>query len=174
MGTRTNGGAVRQRRLMGIIVDRPVAKVLIFEIGGQRYGLPASDVRELVRAVAILPLSLESAFIEGVFDLRGTVVPVVDLRARLRLPSKAVEPSDHLIIIEAGAGGRPLALRVDRALDLVVLDPAASEQVQELMSGSGDAILVMMMRVPNGLVPLLDLRSLIATTRSAALPLALG
>ena len=127
---------------MGIIVDRPVAKVLIFEIGGQRYGLPASDVRELVRAVAILPLPLESAFIEGVFDLRGTIVPVVDLRARLRLPFKAVEPSDHLIIIEAGAGGRPLALRVDRALDLVVWDPAASEQVQELMPGSGDAILV--------------------------------
>ena len=142
---------------MGIIVDRPVAKVLIFEIGGQRYGLPASDVRELVRAVAILPLPLESAFIEGVFDLRGTIVPVVDLRARLRLPFKAVEPSDHLIIIEAGAGGRPLALRVDRALDLVVRDPAASEQVQELMPGSGDAILVMMMRVPDGLVPLLDL-----------------
>ena len=127
-----------------------------------------------MRAVAILPLPLESAFLEGVFDLRGTVVPVVDLRARLRLPSKAVEPSDHLIIIEAGAGGRPLALRVDRALDLVVRDPAASEQVQELMPGSGDAILVMMMRVPDGLVPLLDLRSLIATTRSAALPLALG
>ncbi len=124
--------------------------------------------------MAILPLPLESAFIEGVIDLRGTVVPVVDLRARLRLPSKAVEPSDHLIIIEAGAGGRPLALRVDRALDLVVRDPAASEQVQELMPGSGDAILVMMMRVPDGLVPLLDLRSLIATTRSAAVPLALG
>lgn len=158
---------------MGIIVDRPVAKVLIFEIGGQRYGLPASDVRELVRAVAILPLPLESAFLEGVFDLRGTVVPVVDLRARLRLPSKAVEPSDHLIIIEAGAGGRPLAMRVDRALDFVVQDPATSEQIQELMPGSGDAILVMMMRMPDGLVPLLDLRSLIATTRSAALPLAL-
>jgi len=108
-----------------------------------------------------------------VFDLRGTVVPVVDLRARLRLPSKAVEPSDHLIIIEAGAGGRPLAMRVDRALDFVVQDPATSEQIQELMPGSGDAILVMM-RVPDGLVPLLDLRSLIATTRSAALPLALG
>ena len=165
-------GAVRQR-LMGIIVDRPVAKVLIFEIGGQRYGLPAADVRELVRAVAILPLPLESAFIEGVFDLRGTIVPVVDLRARLRLPSKAVEPSDHLIIMEAGAGGRPLALRVDRALDLVVRDPATSEQVQELMPGSGDAILVTM-RVPDGLVPLLDFRSLIATTWSAALPLAPG
>ena len=159
---------------MGIIVDRPVAKVLIFEIGGQRYGLPASDVAELVRAVAIVPLPLESACIEGVIDLRGTVVPVVDLRARLRLPSKAVEPSDHLIIIAAGAGGRPLALRVDRALDLVVGDPAAFEQVHEFMPGSGDAILVMMMRMPDGLVPLLDLRALIATTRSAAVPLALA
>jgi purine-binding chemotaxis protein CheW len=155
---------------MGMIVDRPVAEVLIFEIGGQRYGLPAAGVRELLRAVAIVPLPLESALLEGVIDLRGTVVPVVDLRAQLRLPPKAVEPADHLIIIETGTGGRPLALRVDRALDLVAPGSAASEQVQELMPGSGDAIQVMMMRLPDGLVPLIDIRSLIAAARSAEVP----
>jgi purine-binding chemotaxis protein CheW len=154
-----------------IVVERPVREVLIFELGGRYYGLPASDIRELLRAVAIRPLPVDSAFIEGVIDLRGTIVAVLDLRARLRLPSKDVEPSDHLIIIEAGTGGRSIALRVDRALELVVPDPAAFERVQELVPGWDAA--AEMVRVPEGLVPLLDLRRLIATAQSAAIPLAL-
>src|SRR5436189_5306070 len=98
-------GPPRGGRSKGGVVERPVREILIFEIGGRRYGLPASDIRELVRAVAIRRLPLDSAFIEGVIDLRGAIVPVLDLRARLRLPSKAVEPSDHLIIIAAGVSG---------------------------------------------------------------------
>jgi purine-binding chemotaxis protein CheW len=149
-------------------VGRPVREVLIFEIDGRRYGLPASEVRELVRAVAIRPLPLDSTVIEGVIDLRGTIVPVVDLRAGLHLPPKAVEPSDNLIILEAGAGGRPFAVRVDRATELFAADPAALESVHDILPGSEDAAEVV--RLPDGLVPLLDLRKLIAAARSAPMP----
>jgi purine-binding chemotaxis protein CheW len=149
-------------------VGRAVREVLIFEIGGQRYGLPASAVRELVRAVAIRPLPLDSTVIEGVIDVRGVVVPVLDLRARLHLPSKAVEPSDHLVIIEAEVGARPIAVRVDRAIELFASDAAALEPVRELLPGWEDAAEVV--RLPDGLVPLLDLRRLIATARSALMP----
>ena len=153
---------------MGRIVGRAVREVLIFEIGGQRYGLPASEVRELVRAVAIRPLPLDSTVIEGVIDLRGVVVPVLDLRARLHLPAKAVEPSDHLVIIEGGGGGRPIAVCVDRALELFASDAAALEPVQDILSGWEDAAEVV--RLPDGLVPVLDLRRLIATARSTPMP----
>jgi purine-binding chemotaxis protein CheW len=153
---------------MGGVVVRPVREVLVFEIGGRRYGLPASDVRELVRAVAILPLELDSDCIEGVIDLRGAVVPVLDLRGRLRLPSRSVEPSDHFIIIAAGADGRSAALRVDRALELIAVGPAAAEPAPEPVSGSEQAVQVV--RGPDGLVPLLDLRPLLAMARAVAIP----
>jgi purine-binding chemotaxis protein CheW len=150
---------------IGVVVERRVREVLIFEIGGRRYGLPAPEVRELLRAVAISPLPPGSDPFEGVIDLRGAVVAVVDLRARLRLEPRAVQPSDHLIIMETGRGRRPIALRVDRALELVVLEPGAFEPLREREPGLPDAAEIA--RLPDGLVPMLDLDSLDATAWSA-------
>jgi len=91
--------------------------VLVFELAGQRYGLAARTVRELHRAVSITPLPHAPAVVEGVIDIRGAIVPVYDLRARFGLPRCAVDPSHHLIV--ATVNGRAVALRVDRALELV-------------------------------------------------------
>jgi purine-binding chemotaxis protein CheW len=149
-------------------VERRVREVLIFEIGGRRYGLPASEVRELLRAVAIAPMPPDSGPFEGVIDLRGVVVPVVDLRERLRMAPRAVAPSDHLIILETGKGRRPIALRVDRALDLVALEPDALEPMGGREPGAPAAARIA--RLSDGLVPLLDLDAIGATAPAASTP----
>jgi len=94
--------------------ERP--ETLVFEVGGRRYGLASFEVVELVRVVAVVPLPAAPGWVEGVVNLRGRVVPVIDLRDRLGLPAKAVELSDQLLV----ARGRnfPVAVRIDRALDL--------------------------------------------------------
>src|SRR5438270_7042780 len=97
-------------------------EALVFEVEGQRYGLAAGAVRELLRMVAVVPLPGAPAVIEGVVNLRGAVVPVLDLRRRFGLPARAATPTDHLIV--ADAGGRAVALRVDRAVELVPLAEA--------------------------------------------------
>jgi purine-binding chemotaxis protein CheW len=132
-------------------------EILIFEVGGRRYGLPASDVRELVRAVAIVPLPLAGPGVEGVVNLRGQVIPVIDLRARLGLPARAVAPSDHMIVAESE--GRLVALRVDRALDLVRLD------ADTVAAGVGETEETRVARLPDGLAPLLDVRGVLAIER---------
>src|SRR5882672_6593162 len=77
-------------------------EILLFEIGGERYGLPSVDVRELVRAVTIVPLPRAPAIVEGLINLRGRIVPVLDVRSRFRVPAKPLEPSDHFIIASVG------------------------------------------------------------------------
>src|SRR5436309_14010618 len=84
------------RQGKGRAVSQELQEVLIFEVGSQRYGLPAAGVRELVRAVTVTPLPRAPAIVEGVIDLRGTIVPVLDIRARFRLPAKPPEPPHHL------------------------------------------------------------------------------
>src|SRR5205085_11996004 len=91
--------------------------VLVFEVAGRRFGLPAAAVKEVVRAVALAPLPKAPAVVEGVINLRGTVVPVLDIRGRFRLPQKPLAPSDQLII--ARTGPRLAALHVDWAHELV-------------------------------------------------------
>ncbi len=144
-------------------------EVLVFEVAGQRYGLAAADVQELVRAVSIVPLPKAPAIIEGVINLRGTVVPVLDIRTRFQLPSKAVEPTDHFIV--AWAEERLVALRVDRATDLVQLDVTDVEDAKGVVPGV--EYVAWMAKLPDDLVLIHDLRTFLSRAESAVLQEAL-
>jgi purine-binding chemotaxis protein CheW len=108
--------------------------VLVFEVGGRRFGLPAAAVHEVVRAVALAPLPKAPPIVEGVLILRGTLVPVLDIRGRFRLPPRALTPSDHLII--ARSGPRLVALRVDRAHELLPLSRADLQPAHDVVPGA--------------------------------------
>jgi purine-binding chemotaxis protein CheW len=143
-------------------------EILVFEIGGRRYGLPANEVRELLRAVTIVGLPLAPSFVEGIINLRGAVVPVVDIRARLRLPAKAPEPSDYLLVV--GIGERPVAMRIDRALELKTIHVAEVESAGGVRSGERDVAEVA--KLPEGLMLILNLRDLASPRELAAIALA--
>jgi purine-binding chemotaxis protein CheW len=141
----------------------------VFDVGGQRHGLPASDVQELLRAVAVVALPRAPAGVEGIINLRGQVVPVLPLRRRFGLPARPANPADHFIV--ARTAGRLVALRVDRALDLVRLSPADLEQAAGLLAGTA---LGWVARLPDGLVLIHDLHNLLSREESAALADALS
>src|SRR6201991_958553 len=94
-----------------------VVHLLNFELDEQRFGLPMADVQEVVRVAAFVRLPKAPQVIEGVLNFRGAAVPVLDIRARFGLSSRAVQTSDHLVV--ARAGKRTVAIRVDRVADLI-------------------------------------------------------
>lgn len=139
--------------------------VLVFEVGGVRYGLPALQVREIARAVTIVPLPRAPAIVEGVIDVHGTLVPVLDLRARFQLPAKPLSHTDHLIL--AWAGPRLVAVRADRATGLHRIDP---EQIDAGKGGvPGVDHVVGIAKLPDGLVLVHDLRGFLDQAESTAL-----
>jgi purine-binding chemotaxis protein CheW len=141
-------------------------KILVFALGSQRYALWGSDVRELLRAVAVAPLPRAPRIVEGVIDLRGRVVPVLDIRGRFGLPAKPIEPSDHLIV--AAVGPRLVVIRVDRALDLVTVEGA------ELAPATGGSYVAGVARLPDGLAVIHDLRTFLEASETVALDQALS
>jgi len=136
-------------------------EVLVFEMGGRRFGLPVLGVKELLRAVTAVPLPAAPAVVEGVINYRGVVVPVLDLRGRLGLPARPVEPADLLIIAEPGDGGGLLALRVDKAFGIVTAEPVGVE-------GGG------VVRLADGLAPVLEPRGLLTGPEAKSLRHALS
>lgn len=108
--------------------------VLVFELAGRRLGLSVSAVREVIRAVAIATLPKAPAIVEGLINLRGTLVPVLDIRRRFGLPPVALLPEQHFLI--AQANGKLVALRVDRALDLVAIDDNAIAAPADVAPGA--------------------------------------
>jgi len=144
-------------------------EVLIFELGSQRYGLPTADVRELVRAVTITPLPDAPALVEGVVNVRGRVLPVLDIRARFHLPAKALDPSDHFIV--ASAGPRGVILRVDRATHIALVDEASVQSARDL--GPSAAYVSGVAKLDGGLVLIHDLATFLSAQEGTSLDEAL-
>jgi purine-binding chemotaxis protein CheW len=139
--------------------------LLTFDLGGIRCALPAADVREVVRAVSILPLPNAPEAVEGVINVRGTLVPVLDLRRRLRLPAKPVALSDHLVLVRAG--DREVAVRVDRAIAVVA---AGAEQVEATGADIPTAPFVTAVgKLTDGLILVHDLRRFLDVSEQRSL-----
>ncbi len=148
---------------------RPVPTFLLFALDDLRFAIPVDQVRETVRAVAITPLAGAPGVIEGIIDVRGTVTPVLDLRARFRLPKRDITVSDHLIL--ASAGGRPVALRVDRVIDIQAVPSSALSEVST--SEPAFAHLAGVVRLPDGMVLLSDLDAFLSQGETESLAAAL-
>jgi purine-binding chemotaxis protein CheW len=126
-------------------------------------------VRELVRAVAITPLPAAPAVIEGVVNVRGRVLPVLDVRARFHLPARSLDPSDQFIV--ASAGPRGVILRVDRATHLALVDEASVQPPETL--GPSAAYVAGVAKLDGGLVLIHDLATFLSAAEAASLDEAL-
>ena len=150
---------------MSEVVGRPPKEILVFEVGGRRFGVRANEVRELLRAVTVVALPLAPPFVEGIINLRGTVVPVLDIRARLRLPAKDAEPADYLLVV--GDDERPVAVRIDRALELKTIAAAEIESASSVCLGQ--CAIAEVAKLPEGLMLMLNLQDLTSPAADATI-----
>jgi purine-binding chemotaxis protein CheW len=91
--------------------------VLVFEIEQHRYGVDTDAVHEIVRAVLPTRLPKAPAVVIGLVNVRGDVLPLIDLRLRFALPPRPV--GVHEVFVIVSARGRRCALRADAVRELV-------------------------------------------------------
>ena len=93
--------------------------VLVFRLGGDRYGIPVSSVREVLPGARIAPVPGAPAAVAGLIQVRGEIRPVYDLRQRLQMPAAAPRPAnDGETVIVLSAAGREFGIRVDSAEEI--------------------------------------------------------
>ncbi len=102
-----------------------MTSLLRVRLGDVTVGLPSMAVREIVRAVAITALPGAPPIAEGAINVRGALVPVIDVRHRLSLPPRALDPDQLLVILTVN--DRVLAIRVDDVDELVDVDAASMQ-----------------------------------------------
>ena len=88
-----------------------------FVVGGQNYGVPIGAVREIIRWTNVTPLPNQPGHSRGVLNLRGTILPVYDLRRRLS--GALTEATDTHVIGIATVGEQTLGLLVDAVSDIL-------------------------------------------------------
>jgi purine-binding chemotaxis protein CheW len=96
--------------------DNPLATAVTFRAGHQRYALPIERVREIQKIVAFADIPDENAMVIGMVDIRGEIVPVVDVRSLLGLPVQPYTLETPMVVVSSASG--PVALVVD-AVDAV-------------------------------------------------------
>lgn len=143
---------------------------MVLSLAGQQYALPVGAVEEIIRAVAVARLPDAPGITEGVIDVRGQFVPVLDVRRCFGLAARAIAPADHFVI--ARAGTRVVALRGDGPARIERVSTERIRTTGEIVPGiSGVAGLV---TLPDGIVLIADLAAFLSAAESHALDAALS
>jgi purine-binding chemotaxis protein CheW len=105
-------------------------KYLTFAIEDEEYGLEILKVREINGYMDITPVPKMPAYVRGVINLRGQVIPVVDLRVKFGMESKEVTEQTCIIVVEVSRDGRKTdtGIVVDRVQEVLFI---SGEQIQE-------------------------------------------
>jgi purine-binding chemotaxis protein CheW len=92
-------------------------QAVVFQVDERSYALPLEQVVEVIRMVAVTPVPDAPAWVKGVINLRGSLIPMIDLRPRFGAPAADVDPSQVFLV--ARAGGRTAAVSADCVEDVV-------------------------------------------------------
>ena len=106
-----------------------------FDVGGVTLAVDVARVREVARCPVMTKLPRAPSLIEGVIDLRGRVIPVIDLGRALQGAPRVDDPLARVVVIELD--GLLFGLRVGRAADVLTLPCAALEEPPALVTQAG-------------------------------------
>ena len=145
----------------------PQIQLVTFTLGGEEFGLDVFQVHEILRWQEPTPVPRAPAFVEGVLDVRGTVVPVVDLRKRFELPR--VEYDDDTRIVLVDFQGERLGLVVDAVTEVLRAPETAVSPPPAFFKGLSAEFLRGIVRLEGRLVVLLDLEKVLSSQERMAL-----
>ncbi len=148
-----------------------------FELAGETWAVPIGNVREILAAPRTTPLPDAPAVLEGVIDLRGTLIPIVDLAALLVAAGDAarVPVAERSRTVVVAARGLVVGFRVERATQVVRATPESMERMPELTRDVGCRIVGAVIRRTAGTpILVLELDALIERVLEARGPAPAG
>lgn len=133
--------------------------MVVFRLGSESYSLRLHEVREIIMVGNITPIPRAPAFIEGVLNLRGEVMPVIDLRSRFGLPRQAVSAMSRIVITPIG--GVSTGLVVDAVDEVKGVDQRHLEDPPKVSAVGANAFIEKVARVNEGVIFLLNVQCLL-------------
>lgn len=142
-----------------------ISRFLTFQLGKEEYGVSILAVREIIGVIAITPLPRAPRYVRGVINLRGKIIPVIDLRSRLGMPS--IEPTPHscIIVVEmnsiTGVGTCEVGVIVDEVREVLDLPLSGIEVRPECAGGPGAEMVTGIGKLKERVVILLEVGKLV-------------
>ncbi|MFZ5650986.1 MAG: chemotaxis protein CheW [Bacillota bacterium] len=132
---------------------------MVFKLHDQLYGVNIASVLEIIKVDTVTRVPGAPHFIEGIINLRGKVVPVMDLGLRFGLQQSKISDSTRVIIVEAG--GVTTGMIVDSVSEVLRLPSSSLEPVPAIIAESGMEALKGVALVDRRMIIILDLGKLL-------------
>lgn len=134
-------------------------KYLTFSLTGEEYGIGILKVREIIGMLAITPVPQTPSFVKGVINLRGQVIPVVDLRLKFGLEELAYTERTSIIVVEVKgqSGNIPMGIVVDSVSEVVNIKDRDIEDTPTFGTSVDTDYILGMAKTEGGVKILLDI-----------------
>lgn len=142
-------------------------QLVVFDLATESYGVDIGAVREIIRMQEITNVPRTPEFVEGVINLRGKVIPVVDLRKRFGLPIGDKSAENRIVVVDIG--GQDIGVIVDAVNEVLRIFTDSVEPPSSVITTADSDYLMGIAKVEDRLLILLDLESVLSAEERAIL-----
>jgi len=144
-----------------------IRQFVSFVVGGEEFGVNILTVQEIIRPVEITRVPHAPDFVEGVINLRGRILPVIDLRSRFGFPDRDQDEDTRIVVVEMGA--QTVGFITDSVREVLRVDANTIEPAPDIAVGVDAHYLRGVAKLDERLLILLDLEGILSKEETEAL-----
>jgi purine-binding chemotaxis protein CheW len=142
-------------------------QLVVFELASESYGVDIGTVSTIIRMQSITAMPKSPKFVEGVINLRGNIIPVIDLRKRLGLAAGEATRASRIVVVDAS--GQMIGMIVDAVAETIRLSQDSIEPPSPIVTSIDSDYVRGVGKLESRLVILLDLDKVLTVKESEAL-----
>ena len=135
-------------------------QLVVFDLSSESYGVDIETVREIIRLQDITRVPKTPEFVEGVINLRGKVIPVLDLRKRFSLEVAEKSEENRIVVVEVR--GQDIGMVVDAVTEVLRIPANSVESPSSVIMTADSDYLLGIAKLENRLIILLDLERVLS------------
>ncbi len=137
-------------------------QLVTFELGGETYGIDIMKVEGIVKVEEVRQVPYAPDYVEGIFNLRGEIIPVINLHRRFRLKQVELSEEDALLsgFVIINIDGMNLAVMIDKVSRVVTVDTHEIQPPPQVISGIGAEYIQGVVHRDDSYLVILDIRRL--------------
>jgi purine-binding chemotaxis protein CheW len=151
-------------------------QIVVFELNSEYFGVDIAKVESIIKMQPITQMPHTSSFVEGVTNLRGKVLPVIDLRKRFSLPAEEFTKDTRIVVVEIpatasgiGVKGTMVGIVVDGVSEVLRVNTEAVEPPSPIVTTVDSLFICGIAKIAERLVILLDVDKVLSADEKASL-----
>lgn len=142
-------------------------QLVSFKIGNEEFGVEILIVQEIIKMIPITKIPNAPEFVEGIINLRGKIIPVIDFRTKLKMIKKNIDKDSRIIVVEVNS--RTIGFIVDSVNEVIRIPANITEAPPELVAGIDSEYIKSVGKLDDRLLILIDLEKVLKSDEKKAL-----